>query len=116
MFYAGTTDRKGLGGIHASEDGLQWKQVHQETPKEKKERVAYGFFGFAQGNGMLVAVGGGDNVSKAGNVRVVTSRDGTSWEGPIWRFDNGGAMNCAAFGKDRFVCHGGEGPWAFFSN
>jgi hypothetical protein len=115
MFYAGTTDRKGFGGIHRSEDGMQWSQVHQETAKDKKERMAYGFFAFAQGKGVLVAVGGGDNISKGGNVRMLASQDGAAWEGPIWRFDNGGAMLCAAFGKDRFVCQGGEGPFAFFS-
>lgn len=116
MFYTGTTNKKGLGSIHASEDGLKWNLVHQETPKDPKERMAYGFFGFAKGNGTLVAVGGGDNISKGGNVRVLASKDGAAWDGPIWRFDNAGALNCVAFGKDRFTSHGGEGPWAFFTN
>jgi hypothetical protein len=116
MFYAGTTDKKTFGSIHVSEDGRRWTQVHQETAKDKKERGAYGIFGFAQGNGTLVAVGGGDNISKNGNARMLCSKDGAAWEGPTWRFENSAAMLCVAFGKDRFVCQGGEGPWAFFSS
>lgn len=115
MFYAGTTNRKGLGSIHASVDGARWNLVHQEIARDKKDRMAYGFFGFALGKGTLVAVGGGDNISKGGNLRVLASADGVVWDGPIWRFENGGALLCVAFGKDRFVCHGGEGPFAFFS-
>jgi hypothetical protein len=115
MFFAGATDKKTLARIYASEDGVTWKLVHQETAKDNKERGAYGFYGFARGNGMLVAVGGGDNVSKGGIVRMLASRDGTTWDGPTFRFDNNGAMTCVTFGKDRFVCHGGEGPWAYFS-
>ncbi|HVE42274.1 MAG TPA: hypothetical protein VNM14_20485 [Planctomycetota bacterium] len=116
MFYAGTTDKKTFGGIHVSEDGQRWTQVHKETAKDKKERGSYGIFGFARGNGMLVAVGGGDNISKGGHCRMLASKDGVAWEGPLWRFENNGAMNCVAFGKDRFVCQGGEGPWAYFSS
>src|SRR5947209_8575711 len=107
MFYAGTTDRKGLAGIQVSEDGRSWTPVHKETVKDKKEPGAYWILGFARGNGTLVAVGGGDNISKGGQVRILNSKDGSTWEGPRWRFDNGGAMNCVAFGKDRFVCQGG---------
>src|SRR5262249_37665119 len=81
-----------------------------------KERGAYGFFGFTRGNGTIVAVGGGDNISKGGIVRMLASKDGTSWEGPTFRFDNNGAMLCVAHGKDRFVSHGGEGPWSYFSS
>jgi len=116
MFYAGTTDKKTFGGIHASEDGMSWTLVHKETAKDKKERGAYGFFGFARGSGSIVAVGGGDNISRGGLVRMLASTDGTAWAGPAWRFENAGALACVAFGKDRFVSHGGEGPFAFFSN
>jgi len=115
MFYAGVTDKKGLGGIVRSEDGMRWVQVHKEVTKDRKEPGSYGFFAFARGKGGMVAVGGGDNISKGGNVRMVSSQDGTGWEGPIWRFENGGAMLCVAFGKDRYVCQGGEGPFAFYS-
>jgi hypothetical protein len=117
MFFAGATDKKTFGRIYASEDGTTWKLVHQETAKDNKERGAYGFFGFAQGKGVLVAVGGGDNVSKGGIARMLASKDGTSWDGQIWRptTDPNGAMTCVAFGAERFVCHGGEGPWAYFS-
>jgi len=117
MFYAGATDKKTFGCIYSSADGAAWKLVHQEKVKDgnNKERGAYGFFGFARGNGMLVAVGGGDNISKGGNARMLASKDGITWDGPIWRFENNGAMTCVTFGKDRFVAHGGEGPFAFFS-
>src|SRR5258706_8350746 len=116
MFHAGTTDKKTFGAIHSSEDGVRWTLVHQETAKDKKERGAYGFFGFARGNGLIVAVGGGDNISRGGLVRMLASSDGTSWAGPAWRFENAGALACVAFGNDRFVSHGGEGPVAYFSN
>jgi hypothetical protein len=116
MFYAGTTDKKTFGGIHVSEDGVTWTQVHKETAKDKKERGAYGIFGFAKGSGTIVAVGGGDNISRGGNARMLASTDGRTWEGPTWRFENNAAMMCVAFGKDRFVAQGGEGPFAFFSN
>src|SRR5579859_1082114 len=116
MFYAGTTDKKTFGGIHRSEDGLSWTLVHKETAKDKKERGAYSFFGFAGANGTIVAVGGGDNISRGGNVRMVASSDGTSWQGPTWHFENAGALTCVAYGKDRYVSHGGEGPFAFFSS
>ncbi|MBL8797044.1 MAG: hypothetical protein JNM56_24295 [Planctomycetia bacterium] len=115
MFYAGATNKKALGCIYRSPDGVVWELVHQETIKDNKERGAYGFFGFARNQTTLVAVGGGDNISKGGNVRMLSSKDGTTWDGPIWRFENGGALTCVAFGKDRFVTHGGEGPWAYFS-
>lgn len=115
MFFAGATDKKSLGRIYRSKDGESWELVHQEKAKDNKEREAYGFFGFAKGNGTMVAVGGGDNISKGGIVRMLASTDGTTWGGPIFRFENNGAMTCVAFGKDRFVCHGGEGPWAYFS-
>ncbi|HWG47459.1 MAG TPA: hypothetical protein VN688_32140 [Gemmataceae bacterium] len=115
MFLAGATDKKTFGCIYRSQDGKAWELVHKETAKDNKERGAYGFFGFARGKGALVAVGGGDNISKGGNARMLTSKDGTKWDGPIWRFDNNGAMTCVAFGKERFVSHGGEGPFAFFS-
>lgn len=115
MFFAGATDKKSLGCIYRSADGADWTLVHKEPVKDNKERGAYGFFGFARGGGTIVAVGGGDNISKGGNVRIVASADGTDWAGPIWRFENGGALTCTAYGKDRFTCHGGEGPWAYFS-
>lgn len=116
MFFAGATDKKTLGCIYASADGETWNLVHKEKAKDNKERGAYGFFGFARGNSTIVAVGGGDNVSKGGNARMLASADGTTWDGPIWRFENNGAMLCVAFGKDRFACHGGEGPFAFASS
>src|SRR5262249_259904 len=116
MFFAGTTDKKTLGRVYSSEDGVTWKLVHQEIAKDNKERGAYGFFGLAQGNGTLVAVGGGDNSSKGGCARMLASKDGVAWDGPIWRSqDPHGAMTCVAFGKEVFVTHGGEGPWSYFS-
>jgi hypothetical protein len=115
MFYAGATDKKSFGCIYRSADGESWELVHKETAKDNKERGAYGFFGFARGQDTIVAVGGGDNISKGGNARMLASKDGATWDGPIWRFENNGAMTCVAFGKDRFVSHGGEGPWAYFS-
>jgi hypothetical protein len=115
MFLAGATDKKTFGCIYRSQDGETWKLVHKETARDNRERGAYGFFGFARGKGTLVAVGGGDNISKGGNARMLASKDGTTWDGPIWRFDNNGAMLCVAFGKGRFVSHGGEGPFAYFS-
>jgi hypothetical protein len=115
MFYAGATDKKTFGCIYRSEDGETWELVHKEKAKDNKDRGAYGFFGFARGEGTLVAVGGGDNISKGGNARMLASQDGATWDGPIFRFENNGAMLCVAFGKDRFVTHGGEGPFSFFS-
>src|SRR5258706_12359628 len=108
MFYAGTTDKKTFGGIHVSEDGLHWTLVHKETAKDKKERGAYGFFGFARGSGRIFAVGGGDNISKGGNVRVLASTDGTSWDRPTCRFNNSRAPGCLDYGKGSLVRHSGE--------
>jgi hypothetical protein len=117
MFFAGATDKKTLGCIYKSADGESWELVHKEQAKDNKERGAYGFFGFARANGTIVAVGGGDNISKGGCARMLASKDGTTWDGPIWRNsgDPHGAMLCVAHGKDRFVCFGGEGPWSYFS-
>jgi hypothetical protein len=115
MFLAGATDKKTFGRIYTSDDGIKWNVVHQEKAKDNKERGAYGFFGFTRANGTYVAAGGGDNISKGGNARMLASKDGKTWDGPIWRFDNGGAMLCVAHGKDRFVSFGGEGPFSFFS-
>lgn len=115
MFYAGATDKKTFGCIYRSQNGETWELVHKEKAKDNKERGAYGFFGFACAKDTLVAVGGGDNVSKGGIVRMLVSQDGVTWDGPLFRFENNGAMLCVAFGKDRFVCFGGEGPWSYFS-
>src|SRR5947209_18969057 len=99
MFFAGATDKKAFGCIYTSADGETWTLVHKEKAKDNKERGAYGFFGFARGNGTFVAVGGGDNISKGGNARMLASRDGTTWDGPIWRFENSGAMTCVEIGR-----------------
>ncbi len=115
MFYAGATDKKTFGCIYRSADGETWELVHKEKGKDSKDRGAYGIFGFARGQGTIVAVGGGDNISKGGNVRMLASQDGATWDGPIFRFENNGAMLCVAFGNDRFVTHGGEGPFSFYS-
>jgi hypothetical protein len=115
MFYAGATDKKTLGCIYRSANGEAWELVHKEKAGNNRERGAYGFFGFARNKDTLVVVGGGDNISKGGNARMLSSRDGKTWDGPVWRFDNNGAMLCVVHSRDRFVSFGGEGPFAYFS-
>lgn len=111
MFLAGCSTRKGCGSILGSADGERWEVLHKDEGKDR----AYTFYAFAQANGVIVAVGGGDSPYKTGPLRVLASKDGKSWEGPCFRFESSGPFLCVAHGKDRFVAQGGSGYIGCFS-
>src|SRR5947209_7673303 len=105
MFLAGCSHRKGFGSIYGSEDGRRWELLYRDEGKER----AYTFYAFARAGGTTVAVGGGDSPSKTGPMRVLASRDGKGWEGPLFRFELSGPLLCVARRKDRFVAGGMHG-------
>lgn len=79
----------GINGIYISEDGKAWRRVDKDS----------NIYGLTYGNGLYVAVGYGG--------RVMTSKDGISWE---YRETNTSFMlRSVAYGAGVYIAVGGEG-------
>lgn len=89
----------GYGGRRASSaDGIRWENDQELSPNGGDDATLLCDVAF--GNGVFVAVGGGDNYAP-----YQVTRDGKTWKEirPGWK----GRIGHIAFGKGRFVAGGG---------
>lgn len=114
MFLAGCANRKNCGSIFRSADGLKWELVFRDEGRDKTR--VYTYYDFLQADGKIVAVGGGDGPYKSGCARVLSTTDGKTWDGSLYHFELSGPLLCAAYGKSRFVAHGGSGYVSHFTS